>query len=321
MTLGACTLTRRLTRAASQSARDARRARRRLLLVVPAGVIVVRLRRRAGLPRSLSTAVAASVPAAVAAALPRGNARHVLLWSAQMWAYKVAYEIPYDRPERLRARLTVDAPIRVDRALGLGMPPGERLQRRLRERGRVTALDRVLTAIYLTWEAEPHLALALVLARRPERFGALALRQAATFDLTLLGYWLLPTAPPWWASEKAGRMDGRVQRVPTRVIRDVRGEPLEQDDVEGANPWAAMPSDHFAASLAAALALAEVNPAAGAAGLAYAAVLGFALVYLGEHYVADIVAGGALALGVAALAPALAPAARRADAAWARIEP
>jgi membrane-associated phospholipid phosphatase len=321
MTLGASTLTRRRPRAASQPARDARRTRRRLLLVVPAGVIVVRLRRRAGLPRSLSTAVAASVPAAVAAALPRGNARRVLLWSAQMWAYKVAYEIPYDRPERLRARLVVDAPIRVDRALGLGVPPGERLQRRLRERGRVTALDRVLTAIYLTWEAEPHLALALVLARRPERFGALALRQAATFDLTLLGYWLLPTAPPWWASEKAGRMDGRVQRVPTRVIRDVRGEPLEQDDVEGANPWAAMPSDHFAASLAAALALAEVSPAAGAAGLAYAAVLGFALVYLGEHYVADIVAGGALALGVAALAPALAPAARRADVAWARIEP
>jgi hypothetical protein len=40
-----------------------------------------------------------------------------------------------------------------------------------------------------------------------------------------------------------------------------------------------------------------------------------------EHYVPDIVAGGALALGVAALAPALAPPARRADVAWARIEP
>ncbi len=45
-------------------------------------------------------------------------------------------------------------------------------------------------------------------------------------------------------------MDGRVQRVPPRVIRDLRGEPLDQDDNAGANPWAGMPSDHFAAALA-----------------------------------------------------------------------
>ena len=37
--------------------------------------------------------------------------------------------------------------------------------------------------------------------------------------------------------------------------------------------------------------LAETGPAAGAAGWAYAGVLGFALVYLGEHYVVDLAAG------------------------------
>jgi membrane-associated phospholipid phosphatase len=146
-------------------------------------------------------------------------------------------------------------------------------------------------------------------------------RQAATFDLTLLGYWLVPSAPPWWASEKEGRMDGRVQRVPPRVIRDLRGEPLEQDDNAGANPWAAMPSDHFAAALAAALTLSELNSRAGAAGLAYAGVLGFALVYLGEHYVVDLLAGAALAAAVAALERPLTPVGRRIDAAWRRIEP
>jgi membrane-associated phospholipid phosphatase len=116
-------------------------------------------------------------------------------------------------------------------------------------------------------------------------------------------------------------MDGRVQRVPTRVIRDLRGEPLEQDDTVGANPWAAMPSDHLAAALAAALTLRELRPWAGAAGLAYAGVLGFALVYLGEHYVVDLLAGAALAAGVAALERPLAPLARRVDRAWRRIEP
>ena len=52
-----------------------------------------------------------------------------------------------------------------------------------------------------------------------------------------------------------------------------------------------MPSLHFATSVMAARMLAETGPAAGAAGWAYAGVLGFALVYLGEHYVVDLVAG------------------------------
>jgi membrane-associated phospholipid phosphatase len=297
------------------------KARRPLLAVIPAAIVVVRQRRRLNLPRALSNALAASVPLTVAAALPRGRVRHVVLWSAQMWAYKVAFEIPYDRPEKLRPRLHVDGPLAADTRLGHGIPPPLRLQARLRHAGSVNALDRALTGLYLTWEAEPHLALAVLLLRRPERFAAAAVRQAAAFDLTLLGYWLAPSAPPWWASEKEGRMDGRVQRVPPRVIREARGEPLEQDDNAGANPWAAMPSDHFAAALAAALTLRDLHPAAGAAGLAYALALGFALVYLGEHYVTDLLAGAALAAGVAALARPLAPLARRADRAWRRIEP
>jgi membrane-associated phospholipid phosphatase len=64
--------------------------------------------------------------------------------------------------------------------------------------------------------------------------------------------------------------------------------------VFGGNPLAAMPSLHVATSLMAALLLAEVSPAAAALGFAYTATLGFALVYLGEHYVVDLLAGAAL---------------------------
>jgi membrane-associated phospholipid phosphatase len=238
-----------------------------------------------------------------------------------MWAYKIAFEVPYDRPERLRTRLRVDGPLGADTRLGAGVPPSQRLQERLRRPGSVNRLDRVLAGVYVVWEAEPHLALAALLARRPERFARAAVRQAITFDLTLLGYWLVPSAPPWWASEKEGRMDGHVQRVAPRVIRDARGEPLEQDDNAGANPWAAMPSDHFAAALAAALTLRDLHPAAGAAGLAYAGILGFALIYLGEHYAVDLLAGTALAAAVAALARPLTPVGNRIDAAWRRVEP
>jgi membrane-associated phospholipid phosphatase len=93
-------------------------------------------------------------------------------------------------------------------------------------------------------------------------------------------------------------MGGRVLRGTLRVQRDLHGEPLEQRDVRDANPWASMPSDHFAVAAQTAMLLAELDPAAGAAGWAYALTLGFALVHHGEHYVADLLAGLALAEGV-----------------------
>ena len=66
----------------------------------------------------------------------------------------------------------------------------------------------------------------------------------------------------------------------------------------GGNPWAAMPSLHFATSVMAAISLAETGRTAGIAGWGYALTLGFALVYLGEHYVTDLVAGAALVAAV-----------------------
>jgi hypothetical protein len=69
-------------------------------------------------------------------------------------------------------------------------------------------------------------------------------------------------------------------------------------DALGGNPLAAMPSLHFATSVMAAHVLSDAGAVQGALGWSYAAVLGFALVYLGEHYVVDLVAGLALAEAV-----------------------
>jgi membrane-associated phospholipid phosphatase len=216
-----------------------------------------------------------------------------------MWAYKVSFEVPYDRPEKLRTRLRVDEPISIDRVIGLGVPVSERLQRRLRRPPKLTALDKALTAVYLFWEVEPHLALAWLLLRDPDRFTAAALRLALTYDSTLLGYFATPTAPPWWASEHEGRMNGQVRRVVAEVMLALQREsrPGGPDEHESdANPWAAWPSDHFASALSAAIALAEAEPRAGVLGFGYAGALGFALVYTGEHYVAELLLGAMLAL-------------------------
>jgi membrane-associated phospholipid phosphatase len=73
-----------------------------------------------------------------------------------------------------------------------------------------------------------------------------------------------------------------------------------------------MPSLHFATSLMAAHLLAETGPVAGAVGWLYASMLGLALVYLGEHYAADLLAGAALTETVRLQAPRAAPLVRRA---------
>ncbi len=59
-------------------------------------------------------------------------------------------------------------------------------------------------------------------------------------------------------------------------------------------PWLPCSPLHFATSVTAAHVLSDTRKVAGAFGWAYAATLGLALVYLGEHYVADLAAGLAL---------------------------
>jgi len=128
----------------------------------------------------------------------------------------------------------------------------------------------------------------------------------AVFDLGLIGYFVVPTAPPWWAAEH-GRIRG-MRRLMAEVGQRVWGRlwsPLY--GFLGGNPLAAMPSLHFATSLMAARMLAETGPAAGAAGWTYAGVLGFALVYLGEHYVIDLAAGALLTESIRRLGPHAAP--------------
>jgi membrane-associated phospholipid phosphatase len=217
-----------------------------------------------------------------------------------MWGYKNAFEIPNDHEEALRNRARFDYPIALDSRLGSGIPPGQRLQRALRRRGKLSWLDKATSFFYWTWEAEPHAALMWIRFKRPESFAAAAGRLGATFDSTLAGYWSLPTAPPWWVSEKLGRMDGEVRRVMAEVGSWLKAEPnpTEGDHEMGANPFAAMPSDHFASAAMTAMILSDQSRALGAVAWCYTLALGFALVYLGEHYVTDELAGLALALAV-----------------------
>ena len=147
------------------------------------------------------------------------------------------------------------------------------------------------------WFLVPHGSVAYVMWREPERFPAAAARMYAVFDLGAVFYWAIPTAPPWYAARHGRLQDARMRPVRRMMIE--YGEQFWGDrwtglyDVLGGNPLAAMPSLHFATSLMAAHLLGEVGPVAGAVGGSYAALLGLALVYLGEHYAADLASGRA----------------------------
>jgi membrane-associated phospholipid phosphatase len=260
-----------------------------------AGAAVVPLvRRRYRVPGAVTLAATASGPFALAILRPRTRARDAAVFALQMWAFTIVHELPYDDPDGLRRRLRVRYPVAIDRAIGLGELPSIRLQRAFSAPGAVTKRDRFLTFAHWAWFFQPHLSLVWILARRTDRFPRAARQMAAVYDLGCLIYYLVPTAPPWWAGE-AGHIDGEVRRVMVEVGEDVWGPawpPLYE--TLGGNPWAAMPSLHFATSLLAALLLSESGRAPGALGWGYALTLGFALVYLCEHYVVDLIAGAAL---------------------------
>jgi len=265
---------------------------------IAAAIAVPLLRRRLRTPAAVTVAACTAGPLAVAVLQPRSHRRDVALFALQMWGFTMAHELPYDDPERLQRRLRTRYPIAIDRALGLGGLPNVRLQRLLCRLPRVRVLDRFLTWVHWLWFIEPYLALVFILLRHPDRFPRAARQMAAVFDLGCVVYFAAPTAPPWWSSEQ--RLTGEeVRRIMVEVGEGTWGRAWPAlYGALGGNPWAAMPSLHFATSTMAAISLSEAGRAPGAVGWAYALTLGFALVYLGEHYVTDLAAGGALVAAV-----------------------
>ena len=177
--------------------------RRLALLAAALGAAAPPLRRRLNLPKPVTSVLAWQAPIAFAWSLPRTRARDAAIYALQMWAYVAHYEMPNDDPDALRARVRVRYPVRIDTALGLGVPPTIRLQRALGRYGEVRAHDKFLSGVHWSWFFVPHGSIAYVLLRHRDRFGRSAALVAGTFDAGLVFYWALPTAPPWWARRES----------------------------------------------------------------------------------------------------------------------
>jgi hypothetical protein len=296
--------------------------------LVAAGVAAPLLRRRVSAPPVVMQTIAYGAPLGLCLAVPRSRTRDVTCCALQMWAYLAAYKTPHDDAVAQARRVHIRYPIVADRVLGLGELPTVRLQRSLSRTGAAgpewRGLDRVLVWTHWSWFMVPHGAVAYILVRHPERFPRAAAMTYAVFNVGASFYWVLPTAPPWYAAgaeERTGEGAREVRRMMVEY-----GEHFWRDgwaslySVFGGNPLAAMPSLHFATSVMAALLLTEVGPVAGALGWTYTATLGFALVYLGEHYLVDLLGGVALTAAVRRLAPRAGPPVARAARAVAALE-
>ena len=125
-----------------------------------------------------------------------------------------------------------------------------RLQRALSKTGPAgpewRALDRVLVWTHWSWFMVPNGAVAYLLLYHPERFPRAATMTYTVFNLGAAVYWVLPTAPPWYAAGAAERTGAGAREVRRMMVE--YGEAFWRDgwgslySVFGGNPLAAMPS-------------------------------------------------------------------------------
>lgn len=190
----------------------------------------------------------------------------------------------------------------------LGVVPSVWLQEQLHTAGSVSLLDAALSAVYFSYFTVP-LLVAVALWFSDAR--GLRLYLTATVIIIIAGnavFTLLPTAPPWLAAQE-GYLPA-LSRIAPEAMNHVRPGFYEQGyQAVGINDVAAMPSYHTAQTLLVALVAWRWRRWAGATGLFYTATMAFSLVYLGEHYVADVLAGLSLAAVAWAAARRLTPSA------------
>ena len=227
----------------------------------------------------------------------------LLAYATAQWISAPFATQGYDGTNRLGFGLHVEGPADVDRGV-FGAVPSVWLQERLVD-GSAHWYDAAAALVYVTHFVSIPLVTGVAWFLLRDRFAAWV---AAVLTFTTLGvgvYVTYPAAPPWLASDW-GEI-GTVNRISSPgwdyLHLDVVGR-LTVAGQEASNPVAAMPSLHAGSALLIALFLWPLASTLWrAALLGYVLLMAVALVYTGEHYVVDVVAGWVTA-GVAAAAGA-----------------
>jgi len=157
----------------------------------------------------------------------------------------------------------------VDRTLALGVLPSS-----VAQSFEHTLLTALAQAIHLTFFTLP-LALGVAMTSRQSLFSRFAWALTCSFAIGGLIHAIVPAAPPWLAESGVNML-----LAPT-TLHELR---LATDP----NPYAALPSMHLAVATVSAFVIAGRFRALA---LFYPLLMTWALIYLGEHYLVDCIAG------------------------------
>lgn len=213
----------------------------------------------------------------------------------------LVYESFRSRADQLNTHVNYTLAPNIDKAL-FGKLPTAYLQQRLWS-GHVRWYDIVLYIPYLMFFIVP-LGLAVLVWKTRERFyWQVVTSYSLLFFGAYLTFLLMPTAPPWLASQH--HVIAPIVRTSSNVWASlgIHDFPSVYNHL-APNPVAALPSLHAGVSILFSLLVFKLfGRKWGAASLIYPLLLIFGVIYEGEHYFADVVAGGIYAVAAYWLAP------------------
>lgn len=189
--------------------------------------------------------------------------------------------------------------IAADRAIFAGQLPTIWLQERLYDAGRVHWYDYTALLFYALHFVFPLAFAFLLWLTHKERFWQFTLAFLIMTYAAFAFFLFFPAAPPWFA-ERYGYLDG-VQWPAGQALQAMVPQQYNNfdtykiwDDVSG-NAVAAMPSLHASFPWLVLLFAVKFYGRRGLLFLPYSPILWFSIVYLGHHWVVDVVAGVAWA--------------------------
>jgi hypothetical protein len=188
-----------------------------------------------------------------------------------------------------------------DQALFGGHVPSVWLQQRLWDAAHLHWYDYAAWAVYMTHFFAVWVTAAVLWRVARERFRQYAATAVLLSLSAFATYWAYPAQPPWLAGD--GGLIPHVDRVVPAVWGHLGVQTVQStyENSDFVNTVAAMPSLHAAFPVMLLLFFWSAGRWVRLGLGLYTLAMAFTLVYGGEHFVADIVAGWAMALGVHAV--------------------
>ena len=181
-----------------------------------------------------------------------------------------------------------------ERELFRGQLPTVTLQDKFFDPTHLRWYDYFCTGVHWSYFLVPHAIAIYLWFKRPELFRRLLGGMLLLLGMGLAIYFLIPSNPPWLAPEPINSPSAPVvYRVMEKVGEQIGGGLYNASYkvIGESNPRAAMPSIHMAITMLLVFPAFRLSKRFGMIMLIYAGMMGYSLMYLGEHYFIDVAVG------------------------------